>query len=165
MLRSPASLPATRSEPATPGRGTLEPIRIVLADRLLDGWTRTHGQRMTDILQRREPVAFLPADARGDAWIEFEPSQVLLVVPPPHVSAPEVRVHRQRHEVFLRVGAWVVSGTAHLRPGEGTDYYMRATRPFLPLTGATFIGPRDGYPHEVETLIVNLARVEEFREI
>jgi hypothetical protein len=165
MLRMHAARTAAEQEATRPARPGLDPIRLVLADRLLDGWTRTDGQRMTDLLQRGDPIPFLPADARGEAWTEFLPYDVLLLVPPPHVSAPEVRVHRQRHEVMVRVGEWVVSGTAHLRPGEGTDYYLRATRPYLPLTDAMFAGPNDGYPHEVETVIVNLVRVEEFREV
>lgn len=157
MLRSPA--------PPSLARAGLEPIQVVLSDKVLGGWTRTDGQRMTDILQRGEPVPFLAGTARSDGWTDFLPSQVLFLVPPPHMSAPEVRVHRQRLEVLVRVGKWVLSGTAHLRPGEGTDYYSRATRPFLPLTGAMFAGPGDAYPREVEILIVNLARVEEFREV
>jgi hypothetical protein len=140
----------------------LEPIRIVLAEGERRGWVRTEGQRMTDILQSGEPFAFLDGSLDPAAWLEVFPDEVLLVVPPPHVSAPDLRLPRNRTEVTIRVGDYRVLGTAHLRPGEQDDPMLRATRRFLPLTDAV-VSRGDEAEEPLEVVIVNLRRVDEFR--
>ncbi|MGH2428542.1 MAG: hypothetical protein ACRDGV_06590 [Candidatus Limnocylindria bacterium] len=149
------------AEPAAP---PLEPIRLLFPDAQLSGWVQPNGERVTDMLQHGGPLRFLPAGARPDAWELMEPADLQVVVPPPHVSLPERRVHRQRHEVFVRIGSYVVTGTAHLLPGEENDPYLRASRQYLPITDA--ILSVEGYTPEVlETVIVNLKRVDEFEVI
>ena len=142
-----------------------EPIRIVFEDADLVGWVVTGGQRMTDILKAGEPFAFLPGGGDSGAWTEVFPDETLLVVPPPHVSPPALRLPGNQHEVLIRTGGYRIVGTAHLRPGEQDDPILRATRRFLPVTRAG-IG-RDDEPEApvemVEVVIVNLRRTSEFR--
>lgn len=139
----------------------LEPIRLILEGVDLTGWVDTQGRRMTDILQAGEPFSFLPAGADPSKWIEILPDEVVLVVPPPHVSPPNLRLSGNQHAVMIRADPYRVAGTAHLRPGEQDDPILRATRRFLPLTGATF--GRDDEPDEqADVLIVNLRRTSEF---
>jgi len=139
----------------------LEPIRLILEDADLTGWVSTQGQRMTDILQAGEAFLFLPATGDPRQWTEIFPDETLLVVPPPHVSPPDMRLPGNQTEVQVRAGAYRVAGTAHLRPGEQDDPILRATRRFLPLTGATF--GRENEPDEqAEVVIVNLRRTDEF---
>ena len=141
----------------------LEPIRLVTEELDLKGWVRTQGQRMTDILQSSEPFSFLPAGA-GQAWTDVFPDELTLVVPPPHVSPPALRLRHNQHGVLIRAGSYHVVGTAHLRPGELDDPILRATRRFLPLTDVTF--GRAEAPEEVaEVVIVNLRRVEDFQPV
>lgn len=140
----------------------LEPIRLVLERADLTGWVRAQGQRMTDILQAGEPFSFLPAGGDQTQWTEILPDETLLVVPPPHVSPPVLRLARNQHKVLIRAGGYRVAGTAHLRPGEQDDPILRATRRFLPLTEATF-ARGDGPDESAEVLIVNLRRTDEFR--
>lgn len=142
----------------------LEPIRLVLEDADLTGWVHTQGQRMTDILQSGEPFSFLPAGVDQTAWTEVFPDDVLLVVPPPHISPPTLRLRGNQQEVLIRAGSYHLAGTAHLRPGEQDDPILRATRRFLPLTQATF-GRGDEPDETAEVVIVNLRRVEEFRTL
>jgi hypothetical protein len=140
----------------------LEPIRLILEDVDLTGWVHTQGQRMTDILQAGEPFAFLPAGGDPSQWTEIFPDDIVLAVPPPHVSPPDMRLPRNQHGVAIRAGTYRIAGTAHLRPGEQDDPMLRATRRFLPVTEATF--GRDDKPDEqAETVIVNLRRTSEFR--
>jgi hypothetical protein len=127
----------------------------------LAGWVQTGDRRMTDILQSGEPFSFLPASANPTEWIEVLPDDTVLVVPPPHVSSPDLRVPRHRHEVSIRAGEYRVTGTAHMRPGEQDDPIMRAQRRFLPLTNASFVRG-DGPVESAEVAIVNLRRVSEF---
>lgn len=138
-----------------------EPIRLIVEDADLAGWVRTQGQRMTDILQAGEPFSFLPGTGDPSQWTEIFPDDVVLAVPPPHMSPPTLRLRGNQHGVRIRAGRYRVAGTAHLRPGEQDDPILRATRRFLPLTNATF--GRDDEPDEhAEVVIVNLRRTNEF---
>ena len=156
----PRSIEPSEPQPATDGR---KPIALILADRVVKGWVESGDERVSDLLQRGKPLPFLPAGATAPQWVSIDPAELLLVVPPAHVSPPERRLQRQRHEVMIRIGGWVVSGTAHLMPGEEYDPYLRSTRQFLPLTDATLVKEGGESPSAFETLIVNLKRVDEFR--
>lgn len=138
-----------------------QPIRLIFEAADLTGWVYTHGQRMTDILQTGEPFSFLPRGGDPSKWIEVLPDDTVLVVPPPHVSEPELRVRGNQTPVVIRAGEYRITGTALMRPGEQDDPMLRATRRFLPLTAATF--GREGEPAEqVDVVIVNQRRTSEF---
>jgi hypothetical protein len=152
-----------RSQPSPPPTvaEALEPIRILLRDADLSGAVRPQSERTTDTLQRGDPIVFLPAGAKPDEWVEIAPSEVMMVVPPPFARRPWMRERRQPQRVTVRIGPYVATGTAHLRIGQERDLMLRATRPFLPLTDATFSRADEAAQHHVETLIVNLNWVEE----
>jgi hypothetical protein len=141
----------------------LEPIRIALPDGERRGWVRNEGQRMTDILQGGEPFGFL-AEGPDQTWTEVFPDETLVVVPPPHVSPPGLRLPRNRTEVGVRIGDYQVVGTANIRPGEQDDPMLRATRRFLPLTEVV-MARGGGAEESLEVVIVNLRRVDEFRTL
>lgn len=155
-----------KGEPApSEAAPALEPIRIYTRDIVVGGWVRPSEERMTDLLQRGQELAVLPEGADPEAaesWISLAATGVLMVVPPPHVSPPEKRLHRQTQRVMVRIGGYVVSGTAHLKPGFEQDLFLRATQPFLPLTDAIIATEEGEAPFAV--VIVNLAEVEEMRE-
>ena len=138
-----------------------QPIRLITEDGDLPGWVHTQGQRMTDILQAGEPFQFLPRGGGADQWVEVFPDDLVLVVPPPHVGDPALRVHGNQTQVLVRAGAYRVTGTAHMRPGEQDDPMLRATRRFMPLTSATF-GRDDEEPEQADVVIVNMRRTSEF---
>jgi hypothetical protein len=146
----------------TSADGDLEPVRLILEEADLTGWIYTQGQRMTDILQSGEPFSFLQSDLAQ--WTEVVPDDTLLVVPPPHTSAPDQRLPRNRHRVLIGVGDYRVLGTAHLRPGEQDDPMLRATRRFLPLTDAIF-SRADGPGEGADAVIVNLRRTSSFEVV
>jgi hypothetical protein len=138
----------------------LEPIRVITEEADRAGWVSTGGQRMTDILSAVESFSFLPADDPTQ-WTEVITDEIVIVVPPPHVSEPGLRLPGQKHRVLISAGAYRVSGTALLRPGEQDDPILRATRRFLPLTEASY-GRGDEPVREVEVVIVNLRRTSSF---
>lgn len=138
-----------------------QPIRLITEDGDLPGWVHTQGQRMTDILQAGEPFSFLPRGGGPDQWVEVVPDDLLLAVPPPHVSEPTLRVHGNQTQVLIRAGAYQIAGTALMRSGEQDDPILRATRRFLPLTTATF-GREGEEPEQAEVVIVNMRRTSEF---
>ncbi len=159
LFRRQAETAEAADEPA------LEPMRVYTRDIEVAGHVRASTERTTDILQRGEELPFLPEG--GDAaapenWMSLAPKSVLLVVPPPHLSPPEKRLHRQTQQVVIRIGQYIVTGTAHLRPGYEDDLFLRATQPFLPLTDAVIASDAGEARHEV--VIVNLGEVEELRE-
>jgi hypothetical protein len=155
-----------QDDEAAPAR-TLLPIRLYTADLVVPGRCDPGDERVTDILARGDDLAILPDGRDPDepgTWIRADPDSILLIVPPPHVSRPELRMHRQRQQVQLRIGPYLVTGTAHLRPGEGEDPFFRATQPYLPLTDAV-IEQADQPPEQVEVVIATFRKIEEFREV
>jgi len=140
--------------------GELEPIRVITEAADRRGWVFTQGQRMTDILSSGEPFSFLAEDDLTH-WTEVIPDEVVIVVPPPHVSEPGLRLPGQRHRVLIAAGAYQVSGTALLRPGEQDDPILRATRRFLPLTEASYARGEEPV-QQAEVVIVNLRRTSSF---
>jgi len=141
----------------------LEPIRIYTDDAVFAGSVSTEGQRLTDILQHNDELSFLPegADRNSEAaWVLLPTVKTLFIVPPPHESPPEQKQPRDRQEVTLNIGAYRITGTAHLRPGLERDVYLRATQPYLPLTDATVM-PADGSSATaLDVVIVNLRWAE-----
>ncbi len=149
-----------------------EPLRLLLSIRLITAETEIRGhvspgdERITDILQRGEPFRILPQGAENLAenWLEIEPAEIQLVMPPPLVSPPERRVARQQSTVFVRAGDYELSGTAHLLPGSEADILSRSSRPFLPLTDATLFAP-GADPEPVAVVIVNLRLTSDYRVV
>lgn len=158
-------LPLRRETPPPRVVEPLEPIRVLLRDADLAGSVRPATERMTDGLRRGTPITMLPAGARPDEWLEIPSHDVLMVVPPPLARRFWKREDRVRQRVSLRVGPYSVVGTAHLRPGQEQDLFLRATRPFMPLTGVTFGRADDAARDEAETVIVNLNWVADLREV
>jgi hypothetical protein len=163
------ALSAQEGEAARPAiaEPVLGPIHIVTRDADAVGWFAPRGERLTDILQRGDQLIFFPEHARREpakSWMRVTTDALLFVVPPPHVSPPERRLHRQRQGVLVRVGPYTITGTAHLRPGFEHDLWLRSTQPFLPLTEALVTrGPEE--PRRFDVVIVNMREAEEFREL
>jgi hypothetical protein len=144
----------------------LLPIRIFGEDAEIQGWVTPRDERMTDVLQRGEEISFLPDGAPDlpESWVTLAPDEMRLVVPPPHVSRPELRETRPLQDVSIRIGAYLIVGAARMRSGQEHDPFLRATQPFLPVTGATI--SREGMaPESAEVIIVNLRWTEEINAV
>ena len=145
-----------------PDAQDLQPIRLYLAEMVLAASVGPGDERMTDILNRGGVLAVLPYGAEGfqaGDWMSVQIDDLEMVVPPRHLSPPEKRIERDRHEVRMRIGGWQVTGTAHLKPGAEQDALLLSTHPFLPLTDVTMWSP-DGIPETQEVVIVNLRHAE-----
>jgi ABC-2 type transport system ATP-binding protein len=141
----------------------MESVRLFLADADLAGWTTSGGQPMIDILQRGMPIAFQPASVGAAERIEVPPEDILLVVPSSQIGLNGDGPQRKRRQVLLRVGPYMVTGTAHLSDDD-QQAPAWAIRPFLPLTKATL--SRDGQPAEsLPSVLVNLDRSDEFHNL
>ena len=144
----------------------LLPIRLITEATEIRGHISPGDERITDILQRGETFRVLPQGARPDSehWIEIAPDEIQLVIPPPLVSPPERRLARLARSVFVRTGAYEVSGTAHLLPGSEADLVSRSSHPFLPLTDAELVAP-GAAPEPLDVVIVNLRLTSEYRVV
>jgi hypothetical protein len=141
----------------------LQPVRLFLTEMVLAASVTPGDERMTDILNRggELPVLLAGADPRQEgAWMEIPIDQIQMVVPPPHVSPPDKRMARERHEVRMRVGEWEVMGIAHMRPGSEMDAFLLSTQPFMPLTDATLASPAAPFGEAYPVVIVNLREAE-----
>jgi hypothetical protein len=85
------------------------------------------------------------------------------VLPPPWISPPERRAVRQQREVFVKVGPFEITGTAHLVPGSEHDLVARSSQPFLPMTNAALFAEGAAEPQRLEVVIVNLRETSEYR--
>jgi hypothetical protein len=164
MEESAVRLPIGRDEPPPRVVEPLEPIRIFLVDADLSGLVRPSSERTTDTLRRGKPLVFLPAGANPDEWMEIPAQNVLMVVPPPLARRFWKREQRVQRPVTLRVGPYAAAGTAYLRPGQEDDLFLRATRPFMPLTDAAVGLADESHRDRVETVIVNLNWVTDLHE-
>ena len=147
------------------GAGDLEPIRIFTVDGEYAGMINSRGQRVTDLLNT-QPALLIRLDAASPGrWVSIERDTILVVAPPPFISAR--RIHRQRRTVQIKVGAWIVSGVAHTAPMGGLDpTQLRSRQPFLPLTSVRITradGRADG--EQFAVAIVNISNVDELREV
>jgi hypothetical protein len=159
--------PFRRSQSGEPGPEPerLEPIRIITRHAEIRGFISPSDERVTDMLQRGDEFAVLPEGASPSAsnWLMISPSEVQLVVPPPRVSPPERRQGRQLHEVFVRIGSYELTATAHLMAGSEQDILARSSHPFLPLTDVTLFAEGVAEPERLDVVIVNLRETSEYR--
>ena len=148
------------------GSRPLQPIRLYSAHVVVVAWVDPANERITDILSRGDDLAVLPEGRDPEDvnnWLSINADELLLVVPPPQTSRPELRVHRQRQAVRAHIGPYIVTGTAHLKPGHADDPFLRAAQPFLPLTEAVIEQPGES-PTRVEVVIANFRHIADLRE-
>jgi hypothetical protein len=145
----------------------LEPIRMITRHADIRGFIVPRDERVTDMLQRGEDFAVLPegASPAPENWLTVSPSELQLIVPPPWVSPPERRQARHLHQVFIKVGSYELTATAHLMAGAEHDILSRSSHPFLPLTDVSlFAGGMDD-PERLDVVIVNLRETSEYRVV
>jgi len=149
------------------GLRLLLPMRLIALETEIRGHVNPGDERITDILQRGEPFRILPLGAldSSENWIEIAPDEIQVVIPPPLVSPPERRLARQRRQVFVKIGEFELSGTAHLVPGSEHDLVSRSSRPFLPLTDAALFVHGADEAEALEVAIVNLRLTSEYRVV
>ncbi|MEP6680978.1 MAG: hypothetical protein ABJB65_05810 [Chloroflexota bacterium] len=156
--------PGLLVEPVAP-RSDLVPIRIVMEDEVLDGWTHAGSQRMSDLLNGEDmlSVSLVEDDPTETDWKAIERERILLVVAPPHASPRQLRVHRQKRKIRAQSAYYAVAGSVHLIPGNSLDMTMLRTRQhFLPITEARVVMPSEpDIEVEHEVVLVNLVDADE----
>ena len=114
-----------------------EPLRIYAPNAIIDGWVPAPAQRLSDTLNLAETLTVSRAAGPTDAdWFEVDRDQMLLVAPPPQLTA-HLRQHRVKRPILVRRGHYVVQGRVHMIAGIALDPHLARTgRYFLAVTDA-----------------------------
>jgi hypothetical protein len=157
----------------------LEPVEIYTRAATVTGSVLSHGERMSDILNRQGALRIQAPRAmpygevdelQGSdeaAWATIDADEILFVMPPIHVSNPQRRLHRRQRRVLLRTGAFEIVGRVHLLPGVDLDPFALATRiHFLPVTQAAVRSTSDPvWERMADVIPVNVRPLEDLREV
>ena len=130
--------PTDDSNTAPVERGT-EPIALVTPDEVLEGWTRPHDRRLTELLNAGAP---LPVELCGERdvpeWQDFAPQDLVAVVPMPLPPSRRQVGGSVRSSVIIRSHRFEIRGVAHVPSGADEErYLLDPDKPWLPLTEAT----------------------------
>ena len=155
----------------------LEPVELYTTTAMVYGMVEPEGRRMSDILNSssqlpiRDPrstsmVNGVPG-TDGDGWTSVATEDILVVMPPEHVSPRQLRVNRRQHRVRINTGPYVVIGNAHLPPGVGLDAYALQRRlRFLAVTNAVIYSNVDpALERMAKVVLVNISPIQELTEV
>lgn len=168
---SAATAPAIEPVPA------LEPVELYTKHAMVFGYVDPQGQRLSDILNSNSHLSI--DDARstsmlnaapgsaGEGWTSIATDEILLAMPPEHVSSRQLRVNRRQHRVRISTGPYVVIGNAHVPPGVGLDAYALQRRiKFLAVTSALVYSTLDpALERMAKVVLVNVGPVAELTEV
>lgn len=140
----------------------LEPIQLFLSDRIVNGSVVSDGERLTDMIASKDTLRI---NVIEDEWETFAIADVLVVAPPPHVSAR--RIHRMRRRIELAADPYVLTGTAHLPPGTQLDpFVMRTGQRTLPVTDVWLRVPgNEEIDQQLDVALVVVASITRAREL
>jgi len=124
--------------PSEDTRGDLAPVRIFTIYTTIEGWVDLAGQRLSDVLNLEDLLSVSPVRTPLDSdWFALEREEMLLLVPPAHVSDRALRPHRVKRPILVLSGHYVVRGLVHMIAGIALDPFLARSRQyFLPLTEA-----------------------------
>ena len=142
----------------------LEPVEIYTDTAMILASVAPEGRRLSDILNSNSKLPIRDArsvsvlngleGSAGEGWTSVNVDDILLVMPPEHTSARQLRIHRRQHRVRISTGPYQVTGHAHVLPGIALDpYVLRSRMAFLAVTDAEIYSAR-GEPWERTARVV-----------
>jgi len=155
----------------------LEPVELYTKSAMVFGLVEPEGRRLSDILNSNSHRAIRDPRStslhggvdgtEGDGWSPLATDDILLIMPPAHVSPRQLRIHRRQHRVRITTGPYVVVGNAHVPPGVGLDAYALQKRiKFLAVTQAAVYSNADpALERMAQVVLVNVRTVEELTEV
>ena len=145
---------------APEGRDALQPVLIYTPNATVQGWIDLRGQRLSDVLNVEEllSVSRVPSDPIDDQWFVMEREEMLMVVPPPHVSDRLARLHRVKRRILVHSGNYTVRGMVHMVAGLALDPFLaRSRQHFLAVTDVSVTNvDRPELEERHPTLLVNV---------
>jgi hypothetical protein len=155
----------------------LEPVELYTRSAMVFGLVDPEGRRLSDMLNSNTHLAIRDPRStslhgsvdgtEGEGWSPLATDEILLVMPPEHVSPRQLRIHRRQHRVRITTGPYVVVGNAHAPPGVGLEAYSLQKRiKFLAVTQAAVYSTADSaWERMARVVLVNVRTVEELTEV
>lgn len=155
----------------------LEGVELYTTTAMVFGYVDPQGRRMSDILnanshlsiENPRSTSMLEAvpGTEGEGWTSIPADEILLAMPPEHVSPRQLRVNRRQHRVRITIGPYVVIGNAHVPPGVGIDAYaLRKRIKFLAVTSALVYSTVDpALERLAKVVLVNVGPIAELTEV
>jgi hypothetical protein len=155
----------------------LEPVELYTESGMVFGFVEPEGRRLSDMLNSNSHLSIRDARStsmingiegtQGEGWLPLATDDILLIMPPEHVSPRQLRIHRRQHRVRMTSGPYVVVGNAHVPPGAGLDAYALQKRiRFLALTQAHMYSTVDpAFERAAPVVLVNVRTVDDLTEV
>ncbi len=155
----------------------LEPVELYTGSAMLFGLVEPDGRRLSDILNSSSHLSLHDARStsiidgvegtEGEGWTSVPADEILLIMPPEHMSPRQLRVNRRQHRVRIATGPYQVIGNAHLPPGVGLDAYALQKRiRFLAVTKAVVYSTDDtALERMAHVVLVNIGPIAELTEV
>lgn len=139
----------------------LQPIQLFTTAGVISGAITDDGRRVSDLMLTDDEFRIQTDD---DGWVSISLADVVLVVPPSHVSTR--RIHRAKRRVAFDVPPYRIVGTAHLPPGTQLDpFVLRTGRPALPVTNAWIRNEVLDEDYHAEVAIIAVNAISSAREL
>jgi hypothetical protein len=155
----------------------LEPVELYTTTAMVHGFVEPEGRRMSDILNSNSQLPIRDAQStsvlkglagsEGEGWGTIATDDILLVMPPEHISPRQLRVNRRQHRVRIAIGPYQVIGNAHVPPGMTLDAYALQRRiRFLAVTQAVLYATVDpAFERMAKVVLVNVGPATELTEV
>jgi hypothetical protein len=155
----------------------LEPVELYTGSAMVFGLVDPDGRRLSDILNSTSHLSIRDArstsvingveGSEGEGWTSVATDEILLIMPPEHVSPRQLRINRRQHRVRIVTGPYVVVGNAHLPPGIDLDAYALQKRiRFLAVTKAVVYSTDDAALERLaQVVLVNIGPIAELTEV
>ena len=172
---------STQADPATPVEPIEqhEPVEIYTVAALVTGKVSPQGRRLSDMLNTSSLLPVKDASVisyhdgltaqpgPADSWQSVDTDDILFVMPPEHLSARQLRLHRRQRRVRVMTGDFELVGTAHTAPGSDVHLYsLRQRSRYLALTNAVAYSNTDpAWERAASVILVNLRPVVELKEM
>jgi hypothetical protein len=171
------SKPATVAAPVVAEESALEPVELYTATAMVYGEVDPQGRRLSDILNANSHLAIRDPKSTsviahvsgtvGEGWTPIAAEEILMAMPPEHVSPRQLRVHRRQHRVRITTGPYQLVGNAHLPPGaELHSYALQRRIKFLAVTDVSAYSTVDpAFERMAPVVLVNVGPIEELTEV
>lgn len=162
---------------ATEAAFELEPVELYTTTAMIFGVVDPQGQRLSDMLNANSHLSIRDArstsllnevpGSAGEGWTAIAADDILLAMPPEHISHRQRRVNRRQHRVRITTGPYVVVGNAHVPPGVDLDAYaLRKRIKFLAVTKALVYSTVDpALERMAEVVLVNVGPMADLSEV
>lgn len=172
------SAPVTQRQPAQLlTEAPLEAVELYTENAMVLGQVAPDGQRLSDILNSNSHLPIKNAQSismiggvegsEGQGWSSVPTDEILLAMPPEHVSPRQMRIHRRQHRVRINTGPYQMIGNAHVLPGVKLDpFVLRARMRFLALTQAHVLSTIDpAWERAAAVVLVNVRPLTDLTEV